>query len=74
MHRDDKYGQHRLGSYFIMTHSSTQTKKKQLEEIARALGIRIRVDITNRWGFILFCGNEEVTCEKPPVKLPNLID
>lgn len=46
--KNDKYGQHRVGSYFIITHSNTETKKKQLEEIARDLGVRIQVQIMQR--------------------------
>ncbi len=43
--KHDRYTQYRSGDYYVMTHSNTETKKKQLEEIAGKLGERIAVEI-----------------------------
>lgn len=43
--RHDTYTQHRVGSYYVMTHSNTLSKKRMLEAIAKELGIRISVEI-----------------------------
>lgn len=46
--RDKKYGraQHDVGNgWMILTHSSTADKKKMLEKIAKALNIKLRVEI-----------------------------
>jgi len=43
--KHERYSQHRLGSYLIMTHSSTKYKKDLLEDIARRLKVQIRVVI-----------------------------
>jgi hypothetical protein len=42
-----RYGksQHRLGDHYIMTLSSTKTKKDTLQQIAKKLGLSLRVDI-----------------------------
>lgn len=41
-----KYNQHKIkGGYYICTHSSTKAKKVMLEEIARKLGIGLRVEV-----------------------------
>ena len=39
------YTTRKLGKYFIITHSSTQRKKRFLEEIASALGVNLKVEI-----------------------------
>ena len=42
--RDDFYNQHELpGGYLIFTHSSTDKKKRQLEEISTILGLELKV-------------------------------
>jgi len=44
--RDDFYTQHELlKGVYIMTHSNTLTKKQQLEEISRKLGLGLKVKI-----------------------------
>lgn len=46
--RDKKYGraQHDVGNgWLILTHSSTAAKKKMLDKIAKALNIKLRVEI-----------------------------
>lgn len=46
--RDSKYGkaQHSIGGgWLVLTHSSTKDKKKMLEKIAKALHLKIKVDI-----------------------------
>lgn len=46
--RDEKYGrsQYPIGDgWYVMTLSSTATKKKQIETIANALGITVKVDL-----------------------------
>lgn len=46
--RDKKYGraQHEVGNgWMILTHSSTADKKKMLDKIAKALNIKLRVEI-----------------------------
>jgi hypothetical protein len=40
-----KYGQSKLGSWYVCTHSNTKTKKQQLKAIATALGQDILVEI-----------------------------
>lgn len=40
-----KYTTSKLGKYFIITHSPTQTKKRYLEAIASALGVKLKVEI-----------------------------
>lgn len=45
---DDFYNQQRLNSgYFIMTHSNTKNKKKQIEEMSNRLGLGLKVKIHN---------------------------
>lgn len=44
--RDDFYNQHELpGGYLILTHSSTDKKKRQLEEISQKLGLGLKVEV-----------------------------
>ncbi len=44
--RDDFYNQHELpGGYLILTHSSTDKKKRQLEEISEKLGLELKVEV-----------------------------
>ncbi|MBU3836851.1 MAG: hypothetical protein H9777_00685 [Candidatus Phocaeicola faecigallinarum] len=46
--RDAKYGKAQVpvdGGWLILTHSSTNDKKKQLDKIAKALKIRMKVEI-----------------------------
>ena len=44
--RDDFYNQHELaGDYLILTHSSTDKKKRQLEEISEKLGLGLKVEV-----------------------------
>jgi hypothetical protein len=44
--KDDFYTQHELAEgVFIMTHSSTKTKKEQLELISKMLGLGLKVEI-----------------------------
>ncbi len=45
--RDEKYGssQRECGSYFVMTHSSTEAKKELLETIAERLGVSLQVEL-----------------------------
>lgn len=44
--KDDFYTQHQLVSgVYIMTHSSTRTKKDQLDEISSRLGLDLKVEI-----------------------------
>lgn len=44
--RDDFYNQHELpGGYLILTHSSTDKKKRQLEEISEKLGLGLKVEV-----------------------------
>lgn len=43
--KHDKYGQYRIGKYFVMTHSSTKYKKDILERIAKRLKINITITI-----------------------------
>ena len=43
--RSDSYSQTALDAYFIMTHSSTESKRDQLLKIAAALNEQISVDI-----------------------------
>ena len=42
------YTQRKLGKYYIITHSQTQTKKRLLEEIASDLGITLKVEIVQK--------------------------
>ncbi len=44
--RDDFYNQHELpGGYLILTHSSTDKKKRQVEEISEKLGLGLKVEV-----------------------------
>jgi hypothetical protein len=44
--KDDFYTQHQLASkVFVMTHSSTKTKKEQLDEISKKLGLGLKTEI-----------------------------
>ncbi|MFZ4724527.1 MAG: hypothetical protein ACOYMD_03710 [Paludibacter sp.] len=44
--KDDFYNQHELpGGYLILTHSSTDKKKRQLEEISQKLGLGLKVEV-----------------------------
>lgn len=46
--RDAKYGKAQVavdGGWLILTHSSTNDKKKQLDNIARSLRIKMKVEI-----------------------------
>ena len=44
--RDDFYNQHELpGGYLILTHSSTDKKKRQVEEISQKLGLELKVEV-----------------------------
>jgi len=43
--RSDVYHQVREGGYYVMTHSSTDQKKRLLEEAARKLNIKVKVEI-----------------------------
>jgi len=44
--RDDFYNQHELpGGYLILTHSSTDKKKRQVEEISQKLGLGLKVEV-----------------------------
>jgi hypothetical protein len=40
-----RYNETRVGTYFIKTHSSTAQKKRNIEQIANALGLDIEVRI-----------------------------
>ena len=42
------YTTRKLGKYFIITHSSTQRKKRFLEEIASDLGVNLKVEIVQK--------------------------
>jgi hypothetical protein len=43
---DDFYNQHEIpGGYFILTHSSTDKKKRQIEEISKKLGLGLQVEV-----------------------------
>jgi len=44
--RDDFYNQHELpGGYLILTHSSTDKKKRQIEDISQQLGLELNVEV-----------------------------
>lgn len=43
--QSSQYNQHKLNGHLVMTHSSTDQKKRTLEDIAHKLNIRIKVDI-----------------------------
>jgi len=44
--KDDFYNQHEAsGGYLILTHSSTDKKKRQLEEISEKLGLGLKVEV-----------------------------
>jgi hypothetical protein len=44
--KDDYYTQHELTKgIFVMTHSSTRSKKEQLDEISKRLGLGLKVEI-----------------------------
>ncbi len=44
--KDDFYNQHELADgYLILTHSSTDKKKRQLEEISTKLGLGLKVEV-----------------------------
>lgn len=44
--KDDFYNQHELpGGYLILTHSSTDKKKRQVEEISQKLGLGLKVEV-----------------------------
>jgi hypothetical protein len=44
--KDDFYTQHEVvNNIFVMTHSSTKTKKEQLETISKKLGLNLKVEI-----------------------------
>ena len=43
--QDDKYSQARRGSYYVVTHSNTKTKKDLLEQIGKKLGKPVRIEI-----------------------------
>lgn len=43
-----KYNQGKSGNYYIMTGSSTKTKKRLLDEIALDLGVRLDVEIVDK--------------------------
>lgn len=44
--RDDFYNQHELpDGYLILTHSSTDKKKRQVEEISEKLGLGLKVEV-----------------------------
>lgn len=44
-HKDDKYSQKELGTYWIMTHSNTEAKKMLLTSIADRLGVHLSMKI-----------------------------
>jgi hypothetical protein len=43
--RHPRYGQTQLGQYLVCTHSSTKSKKEELERVARELNQTLRVEI-----------------------------
>ena len=44
--RDDFYNQHELpGGYLILTHSSTDKKKRQIEDISQKLNLGLKVEV-----------------------------
>lgn len=43
--KHEKYGQTKVGKYFVCTHSNTASKKQLLEKIAKSLGENIVVEI-----------------------------
>lgn len=43
--RDPKYGQTPLGRYLVCTHSSTKSKKENLENVAKRLNQEIKVEV-----------------------------
>jgi hypothetical protein len=43
--RHPRYGQTPLGQYLVCTHSSTKSKKEELERVARELNQTLRVEI-----------------------------
>jgi len=44
--KDDYYNQHEIkDGWLVVTHSSTNQKKKQLEEISKALNLNLRIDV-----------------------------
>jgi hypothetical protein len=44
--KDDFYNQHEAsGGFLILTHSSTDKKKRQLEEISEKLGLGLKVEV-----------------------------
>ena len=45
MKQDKKYNQAKRGSYFIITHSNTRTKKDLLEQIGKRLGKPLNIEI-----------------------------
>ncbi|NJO82756.1 MAG: hypothetical protein HC828_07970 [Blastochloris sp.] len=42
---NDRYNQHQLNGYYVMTHSSTDQKKRLLEEMARRLNIKMKIEV-----------------------------
>jgi len=46
--KDDYYQQHKSGKYWIMTHSSTQTKMKVLNEINEKLQLNLKIEIVEK--------------------------
>ena len=43
--KQEKYGQTKVGKYFVCTHSNTQSKKAMLEMVASELGHPIQVEV-----------------------------
>lgn len=44
--KDDFYNQHKIKEgWLVVTHSSTNQKRKQLEEISKALGLNLKIEI-----------------------------
>lgn len=52
--RDKKYGQREIQGQYICTHAKNSEKKEQLDEIARQLRIRLKVEIISKDKSALF--------------------
>ena len=50
---DKKYSQQPSGRYYIITHSSSQQKQRQLNIIAKELGLDIKVDLIDKDGNVV---------------------
>lgn len=42
---NDRYNQHQLNGHYVMTHSSTDQKKRLLEDIAHRLKIEMKIEV-----------------------------